>query len=165
MADTHRTPAGPASRRTVVAAAGAAGLTAALAACGATEEPTVRSADPAAPEQPRAGRAPAPAKSPAGGGTGTKLAKTSDIPEGGGKIFEDRGVVVTQPAAGRYKAFSSACTHQGCAVTDVADGTINCACHGSRFRIEDGSVSAGPATEPLEPAGKVTVEGDSVVIS
>jgi Rieske Fe-S protein len=48
------------------------------------------------------------------------------------------------------KAFSVACTHQGCAVSEVADGTIICACHGSKFRVADGSVANGPATTPLQ---------------
>jgi Rieske Fe-S protein len=67
-------------------------------------------------------------------------------------------VVVTQPAAGQFRAFSSVCTHAGCTVSAVSDGTINCPCHGSRFNIADGSVSAGPAREPL-PAERVSAEG------
>ena len=77
------------------------------------------------------------------------LARTSDIPVGGGEIFADQGVVVTQPTAGEFKAFGPICTHQGCPVTNVDGGTINCTCHNSRFSIEDGSVKAGPATKPL----------------
>ncbi|MEU9060751.1 Rieske (2Fe-2S) protein [Streptomyces sp. NPDC048430] len=90
-----------------------------------------------------------------------ELARTSDIPAGGGTIFEDRRIVVTQPAAGRFKAFSAVCTHAGCIVSSVADGTIDCACHGSRFSITDGAVERGPATRPL-PAERITVEGDRI---
>ncbi|MFB4425541.1 Rieske (2Fe-2S) protein [Streptomyces sp. QL37] len=90
-----------------------------------------------------------------------ELARTSDIPAGGGTIFEDRRIVVTQPEAGRFKAFSAVCTHAGCIVSSVADGTIDCACHGSRFAITDGAVEQGPATRPL-PAERITVEGDSI---
>ena len=50
---------------------------------------------------------------------GQVLAQTSDIPEGGGTIFADEGVVVTQPEAGDFKAFSAVCTHQKCTVTSV----------------------------------------------
>ncbi|MYQ37112.1 Ferredoxin subunit of nitrite reductase or a ring-hydroxylating dioxygenase [Streptomyces sp. LamerLS-316] len=96
---------------------------------------------------------------PASGGG--ELTRTSEIPVGGGTIFEDRKVVVTQPAAGEFKAFSAVCTHAGCIVSSVADGTIDCACHGSRFAIEDGAVEQGPATRPL-PAERITVEGGSI---
>ncbi len=70
-------------------------------------------------------------------------------------------MVVTQPAKGRFKAFSAVCTHQGCLVGDVSNGTINCPCHGSKYSIEDGSVRHGPTTRPL-PATGVSVQGDSI---
>ncbi|MER5474286.1 Rieske (2Fe-2S) protein [Streptomyces sp. NPDC002685] len=93
--------------------------------------------------------------------SGEELAATSAIPVGGGKIFKDQKVVVTQPAKGDFKAFSAICTHQGCTVNKVADGTIDCPCHGSKFSVEDGAVKAGPAPRPL-PAEKITVEGNSI---
>ncbi|MGW1319028.1 Rieske (2Fe-2S) protein [Streptomyces sp. NPDC002426] len=96
---------------------------------------------------------------PASGGA--ELTRTSEIPVGGGTIFEDRKVVVTQPAAGEFKAFSAVCTHAGCIVSSVADGTIDCACHGSRFSVQDGAVEQGPATRPL-PAERITVEGGNI---
>jgi Rieske Fe-S protein len=92
---------------------------------------------------------------------GRELARTSDIPVGGGRIFKDERVVVTQPTQGEFKAFSSICTHQQCPVANVSDGTIDCRCHGSRFRIADGSVAAPPATRPL-PEKEITVDGDSI---
>ncbi|MFB8117449.1 Rieske (2Fe-2S) protein [Streptomyces sp. NPDC056465] len=100
------------------------------------------------------------ASSPAASG-GAELATVSEIPAGGGKIFKERKIVVTQPVAGEFKAFSAVCTHAGCIVASVTDGTIDCACHGSRFSIEDGAVEHGPATRPL-PAERITVEGDSI---
>ncbi|MFF0383743.1 Rieske 2Fe-2S domain-containing protein [Streptomyces sp. NPDC004286] len=139
---SSRPTAGP-DRRTVIAAAGAAGLTVALAACGSQDS-----------DSDTAGS----------GSAGDALAKTADIPEGGGKIFKDRGVVVTQPSAGTYKAFSSKCTHQGCAVGSVADGVIVCPCHDSHFSVADGSVKKGPATAPL-PEEKITVSGDEIKLA
>jgi Rieske Fe-S protein len=68
---------------------------------------------------------------------------------------------VTQPEQGTFKAFSAVCTHQNCLVSQVRDGTIDCACHGSRFSITDGSVEQGPATRPL-PEERIAVEGNSV---
>ncbi|MEU1181982.1 Rieske (2Fe-2S) protein [Streptomyces sp. NPDC005820] len=99
-------------------------------------------------------------KSAAGGA----LAKTADIPEGGGKIFTAEKVVVTQPTQGDFKAFSAVCTHQGCTVGSVANGTINCPCHKSEFRIADGSVASGPATKPL-PEKQITVTGDTITLT
>ncbi|MFG2563504.1 Rieske (2Fe-2S) protein [Streptomyces sp. NPDC048496] len=135
-------------RRTVVTAAGAVGVAAVLTACGGPKD----SGGSAAVEQAGAG------------GAASVLAKTADIPEGGGKVFADKGVVVTQPKAGDFKAFSSKCTHQGCAVSSVSGGTINCPCHGSKFDAATGRVSAGPATEPL-PTASIKVEGDSITLA
>src|SRR5438445_330336 len=74
-----------------------------------------------------------------------EVGATADVPVGGGKVFADKQVVVTQPAQGTFAAFSAVCTHQGCTVDSVANGTINCPCHGSKFKIADGSVATGPA--------------------
>ncbi|MFJ8822267.1 Rieske (2Fe-2S) protein [Streptomyces sp. NPDC102467] len=91
------------------------------------------------------------------------LAKTSDIPVGGGTIFADQKVVVTQPVQGDFKAFSAICTHQGCTVSSVSGGTINCPCHGSKYRVADASVAGGPAPRPLPPR-KITVTGNSITL-
>lgn len=90
------------------------------------------------------------------------LGAASDIPVDGGKVFRDAKIVVTQPAKGSYKAFSAVCTHAGCVVDRVADGLIECPCHGSRYRVADGSVAAGPAPAPL-PEIKVRVENGKLV--
>ena len=81
-----------------------------------------------------------------------------------GLIFPPEKVVVTQPEAGTIVAFSSICTHQGCEVSTVADGTINCPCHGSKFAIADGSVAGGPAKKPLPPVA-VNVTGDVIILA
>ena len=56
-------------------------------------------------------------------------------------------------------AFRTLCPHRGCHVRAVAAGTINCFCHGSRFRIGDGSVVGGPAPGPLTPVAVVVADG------
>ncbi|MHA6763422.1 Rieske (2Fe-2S) protein [Streptacidiphilus sp. PAMC 29251] len=94
----------------------------------------------------------------------TDVGPVGDVPVGGGKVFKDQKVVVTQPAAGQYKAFSAVCTHAGCLVDAVKDGTIQCPCHGSEFKIADGSVANGPATSPL-PAHTVAVQGGKLVVT
>ncbi|MFF3613888.1 Rieske (2Fe-2S) protein [Streptomyces sp. NPDC002580] len=128
------------TRRTVILAAGASAL---LAGCSSYGE-----GDSSSDSSPKAS-------------SGERLAATSEIPVGGGKIFKDRKIVVTQPVKGDFKAFSAICTHQGCTVDTVADGTIDCPCHQSRFSVQDGAVKGGPAPRPL-PAEKITVEGDSI---
>jgi Rieske Fe-S protein len=90
------------------------------------------------------------------------LATTAEVPEGGGKIIDSKNIVITQPQAGSFKAFTAVCTHQGCIVNSVANGTIDCPCHGSRFSIKDGSVVNGPAPSPLAPVA-IKVEGTSIV--
>jgi nitrite reductase/ring-hydroxylating ferredoxin subunit len=89
------------------------------------------------------------------------LDSASAIPVGGGKVFAEREVVVTQPVAGTFRAFSAICTHEGCLVNSVADGTISCPCHGSEFSIVDGSVVQGPAQRPLPPE-KVVNDGGTL---
>ena len=90
------------------------------------------------------------------------LAKTTDIPVGGGKVLTDRRIVITQPTAGSFHAFTAICTHQGCIVNAVSGGTINCPCHGSRYSIVNGSVVTGPAPLPLA-AVSITVQGTSII--
>ncbi|MPZ93682.1 MAG: Rieske 2Fe-2S domain-containing protein [Propionibacteriales bacterium] len=153
------------NRRTVlrgVAATGAIGAVGSLlAGCGSEEEP---GSGGSTGDSTGGSTAEEPSESPTeGGGGGEALGATSDVPVGGGAVFKDQEIVVTQPTAGDFLAFSAICTHQGCVVEEVADGTINCGCHGSKYSIEDGSVVGGPAPEPLAEE-KVTVEGDQITL-
>ncbi len=151
------------TRRTVLV--GACGTcAAALAACGAvTGLP-----DPAPAAAPAPAVEPAPSAAATAGGkpaaAKAALASTADIPVGGGKILAAQKLVVTQPKAGTFKAFSNVCTHQGCAVSSISDGTIICPCHGSTFDIADGSVVDGPARSPLA-AKKIKVSGKSITLA
>jgi nitrite reductase/ring-hydroxylating ferredoxin subunit len=115
------------SRRRAISGAATLGVAMpALASCGADEKKT-----------------PATASSN-GDSSGPKtIAITADIPEGGGVIFAEADIVITQPTAGEFKGFTNICTHQQCPVGDVTD-TINCPCHGSQFSIADGSNVTGP---------------------
>ena len=149
-------------RRVVLAAAAGIG---AAAACGRDTVPAtgaVPSAPPATEpagaasvgaglEPPPATRAPRP------------VAPASDIPVGGGRVFPDLRVVVTQPTPGEFRGFGIVCTHDGCELNAVANGTINCPCHGSRYAITDGTVVNGPARTGLRTYS-VAVDGDEVVL-
>jgi Rieske Fe-S protein len=138
------------SRRHALAGAATVGLgVPLLAACGGGDsgtatDPTTGTSGPAS-----------------GGGV---LTTTDQIEVGGGTIFADRQVVVTQPSEGDFKGFSSTCTHQGCTVGSVSDGQINCPCHGSQFSIEDGSVTTGPATTGL-PEVQLDVSGTDISLA
>lgn len=126
-----------------------------LAACGTDEGPATTATDE--------NTQPAGDGTSNGGAGEQGLASTDDIPVGGGTIFPDEQVVVTQPSAGEFKAFSGVCTHQGCLVSGVTD-TIDCSCHGSRFDLADGSVTSGPASSPLGEVG-ITVEGGQITLA
>jgi Rieske Fe-S protein len=141
-----------ASRRGVLLGAGALGAGAALTACGGKSEA------PAAPTSQAESAAPS-----AGASAGQEV-KVADVPVGGGLVLKDAKVVVTQPQAGQFHAFSAVCTHKGCTVATVANGEIDCPCHGSRFNVTDGAVIKGPAAQPL-PAKTVTVAGDVLTVS
>lgn len=127
-----------------VAVAGTAGLT----ACGdgTTAEGVVSSAASAA-------------ASAAG-----EAIRSAEVPVGGGIVIDALKVVVTQPTAGDFKAFSAVCPHQGCTVGGVTDGLITCPCHGSQFDIATGAVRTGPATTGLE-AKSVSVGADGIQVS
>jgi Rieske Fe-S protein len=134
------------SRRTLFAGAGAFGAGALLAACGDGDDP----AD----------------------GDGDReegvLAEVGEVEVGGGHINASENVVVTQPTEGDFRGFSAICTHQGCTVAEVSGGTINCACHGSRYSIEDGSVVQSapeltPETQNPLPPVDVTEQDGAIV--
>jgi Rieske Fe-S protein len=146
-------------RRTVLRGAAVAGLAGVsvplIAACSSndTSSTPTSSAPTSAPSS-------APSSSaPAGGGV---LGPAADVPVGGGAVFKDAKVVVTQPAAGQYKGFSAVCTHMGCIVATVANNTIDCPCHGSKYSVTDGSVVNGPATKPLAPV-PVSMKNGNIV--
>ena len=130
------------SRRRALAIGGVGAAALTTAACG-SEGATITNTS--------AGAGSGTTGSSTGAAAGTSVAK-ADVPEGGGVIMKDAKIVVTQPAAGDFKAFSAVCTHQGCVVSAVTD-TIDCACHVS-----------GPATSGL-PAKTVTADGDNLVVS
>jgi Rieske Fe-S protein len=150
-------------RRVMLAGIGAAGVVAALAGCGNSGSSTGSAGTTSGNDA--AGATDSGSTDPGSGDAApASTIKVSDIPEGGGKIFAGQGIVVTQPTAGDFKAFSAVCTHQGCQVNKVEDGTIDCPCHGSQYSILDGSVKAGPAPRPLA-VKSVTVSGDSLIVN
>lgn len=156
--DTHPAPspaAGPATggpsigRRAVIAGAGAAAV-GVVAAC--SSGGSGGSGDTAQPSPDLSEGAP-----------GTVLGPVSQVPVGGGAVFADQQVVVTQPVAGTFQGLSTVCPHQGCQVNAIRDGAVVCPCHGSRFGL-DGAVLEGPAQSPLARRA-VAVKGADVTLA
>jgi Rieske Fe-S protein len=140
------------SRRTLLAGAGVtcAGM---LAGC-STHDASNGGSAPAGNETATSATGSAPAAN--------TLVATSQVPDGGGTILDGKRIVITQPQPGSFKAFTAICTHEGCIVSTVSNGTINCPCHGSKFSIKDGAVVHGPAKRPLAPIA-IKVDGTSIV--
>ncbi len=144
------------TRRAALAGAGLAGLAATLAACGAGSSGSSSGSTSGTRRTPGSGQA--------GNSGNGALAAASEIPVGGGKVFSAEKVVVTQPVAGEFKAFSAVCTHLQCLVDKVTSGTIDCPCHGSEFSVKNGSVVSGPAPSPL-PAQAIKVAGGRITLA
>jgi Rieske Fe-S protein len=141
----------PVDRRTVLRALGAGtavvAASAALAGCGGGGSGSA---------------APGTTGSAAGSSATVPTAK---VPVGSGVIVSDGGgVVVVQPTAGVFKAFSASCPHQGCLVDSIDSKTITCPCHGSQFNVATGAVVQGPAQRGLT-ALTATVTGADVIVS
>jgi Rieske Fe-S protein len=160
------------SRRTLGGLAAAGVGAPLLAACG-SDDPETASDPTGAPgsSSPSTGSATTSSAPPTDAGStsaapggGDALTTTGDIEVGGGAIFPDEEVVVTQPSQGEFKCFTAICSHQGCLVSDVSDGTINCDCHGSKYDIETGDVVQGPATFALAEE-QISVSGDQISLA
>lgn len=134
--------------RTTALGVAAAGIGATAAACSSSN--SVAQGSNATTAQPAAG-------------AGTNLATTSQVPVKGGFINQDAAVVVTQPSAGEYKAFSAVCTHAQCIVGSVSNNVIQCPCHGSQYDASTGEVVHGPATQALA-SKSVKVDGSNIVL-
>ncbi|WP_415936488.1 Rieske (2Fe-2S) protein [Streptomyces sp. 039-1] len=79
------------------------------------------------------------------------LGAESEVAKGGAELYQDQNVVVSRAVDGSLTAFSSICTHAGCAINKLDGTTLVCPCHGSEFDARTGKVLRAPATEPLNP--------------
>lgn len=165
---TRATRASRSTRRGVLAGVGLVGLAGAVSACGSGGPSSSSAGSTAGAPPATTGAGSAPSSASGGGGStagaqGSALATTSEIPVGSGKIFTSEKIVVTQPNSGDFKAFSAVCTHMGCIVSTISNGTIDCPCHGSQYSISTGAVVGGPAPSPL-PAQTIKVTGSNIFL-
>ncbi|MEV0319462.1 Rieske (2Fe-2S) protein [Streptomyces sp. NPDC050658] len=90
------------------------------------------------------------------------LGAADDIKVGASKLYKDENVVVSRISDDEYKAFSSICTHQRCAINKLEGHKLICPCHGSEFDATNGKVLHEPAVSPL-PELPVKVEKGKIV--
>jgi Rieske Fe-S protein len=104
--------------------------------------------------------------SPAPAAPEQRVARASDVPEGGALYFayptpDDQAVLLHLPGE-RFVAYNQRCTHLSCAVLPrVADGVIRCPCHEGYFDLASGRPIAGPPRRPLTTV-RLEVRGDDV---
>ena len=147
------------SRRIVFHGLTALGVAAVLAGCGGDDDPTGNTDSSGTPS---GSKTPSATTSSDGTPGQTVLAKTSEVPVGGGLILTGEKIVITQPTEGEFKAFTAVCTHQGFTVTSVEDDQILCNHHGSVYDAESGDNIGGPAPAPLDPI-EITVKGGNIL--
>jgi len=84
----------------------------------------------------------------------TPVLAADALPERELKRGEANGVGVLLVRDGEWiHAIADRCSHRGCSLAqgELVDDAVRCSCHGSTFRLEDGSIVKGPATAP-QPA-------------
>jgi nitrite reductase/ring-hydroxylating ferredoxin subunit/uncharacterized membrane protein len=91
----------------------------------------------------------------------------SQLPEGQMRtaVVGETPVVLVR-RNGRVSALHDRCSHRGCSLSGtgtVAEGYIECGCHGSRFSLGDGDVVRGPATVG-QPSYEVREQGDRIEV-
>lgn len=149
-----------ASRRVVFQGLSALGVAAVLAGCGGDAEPSSSTSNATSePPSPTESTPTEPAPSsaspsnkdkPSGSGQ-PALATTDEVPVGGGIVLMDERIVITQPKAGQFVAWSAICKHEGQTVGSVENNVIICPYHGSRYDAASGDVIGGPAPTGLDP--------------
>lgn len=90
------------------------------------------------------------------------LARAGDVPVGGGVVVAN--ILIVQPTAGSFRAFSAVCPHQGARVSSPVDGVATCWEHNSTFSIADGTRLGGPATRGLAEL-PISVDGTDIFVA
>lgn len=81
----------------------------------------------------------------------TRVAQEATLAQGQLHRVEAAGVpVLLARRDGEIRAIADTCSHLGCSLSEgrLEGDEVVCRCHGSRFHLDDGHVTAGPATDP-----------------
>jgi nitrite reductase/ring-hydroxylating ferredoxin subunit len=95
------------------------------------------------------------------------VGSVDDFEVGSASVIEDEKLFIFRDEMG-FHAMTGKCTHFGCLVERVEDGTFECPCHGARYD-ELGRVVRGPAKDDLvwhevkEEGGELFVNVKGVV--
>ena len=96
----------------------------------------------------------------------TPVLDDSAVHEDEPQCVEVDGVpILVVRSGGRLHALAERCAHRGGPLSDgeISDGCVTCPWHGSRFRLEDGSVEQGPSAY-AQPALDVRVSDGRVEV-
>lgn len=94
------------------------------------------------------------------------VAAEADVPASGALgVHAGRLPLLLARHGSEIVALADRCTHRGGPLHEgsIVDGCVECPWHGSRFRLSDGSVAAGPAVRP-QPAFHVRVVSGRVEV-
>lgn len=94
-----------------------------------------------------------------------QIASVKDVTPGAMMSVEKKGkAVLIANVDGTYYAIGDVCTHMGCKLSEgtLTGDTVQCACHGSVFKVKTGEVEKGPADKP-EPSYSLRVDGDKIL--
>ena len=91
----------------------------------------------------------------------------ADLADESAVAVEIDGVpVCVARSEGEVFAVHDTCSHAEVSLSDgeVADGTVECWLHGSRFDLRSGHPTGLPATQPV-PVYPVKIDGDDVLVA
>ena len=95
-----------------------------------------------------------------------KVAERSEVPDGGAKCVEARGISIALfNTGGAFHALANTCTHKGGPLCEgtVEDGEVECPWHGARFKLASGEVTSPPAMENVQHYN-VRLSGEDIEI-
>ena len=93
--------------------------------------------------------------------------RVADLADESAKSVEIDGVpICVAKSEGEVFAISDICSHADISLSegDIAEGTVECWLHGSRFDLRSGRPTGLPATQPV-PTYPVKIDGDDVLVA